>query len=102
MTTLESSEVGRWLNKAQRTLTPEQFTRMLLYVADQVGIAAESYISPYPSEEHNELSVFYERRVMATHPYINKFGEKRIPGATYISKFKNMPQQRKIFYLLKN
>jgi hypothetical protein len=60
----------------------------------------ESYVSEYPEARHDQLSVFYTRQVKSTSPYTTRDGEKRVPGQSYVSKFKNMGQQKKIFSLL--
>jgi len=75
------------LLKLAKVFSPATRQRILGVVGKRVGAAMESVIPDYPPPSGKPLPKIYTRR--------------RADGSSYLSAFKSMAQQRKVFALLK-
>lgn len=80
-------QVSKALIKVGQLFGGAVLTPIMLKSGQVAGVAAESYVSPYPQASGKPLALFYTRT--------------RKDGSTYKSKFKSMKQQRFVMGLAK-
>lgn len=87
-TTIIAPELDALLDRISKLSDSQEFAGFLLALGNRIGTQAEGYVREgYPPAPHRPLTLFYTRYDSS--------------GQPYQSKFKNMPQQRKVMMLVK-
>ena len=86
MSSFNDEEIQYLLKKASNILSEKEMSKMLLYLGDVVGTYGEGLEREYPPDPGGRELTLYYPRVDAN-------------GRMYLSKFKSLAQQRKVFWL---